>query len=263
MYTIRQVTPMRKTLNKTLPCLWAEKAVMADNAILDQLREEVRKLEGSRPFEDRPPVISTGVAALDHLLPDQGLRGGSLSEWLSPGLGSGAGMLALLAAREACYEGGALVVVDRHNVFYPPAAAALGIDLEKVILVRPANIADELWAVDQALRCEGVAAVWGLVETIDFRSFRRLQLASESQQALGLLVRSSKRRNDPSWSEVQLLIEPQPSNDARRLRVELTRGRTQVGASVELEIDEVTGQVREAPARAKNTAPRTATLTPA
>lgn len=243
---------------------------MAENqtssALLDELRSEVRKLEGSRPCEDRPPIISTGVAALDRLLPDQGLRSGSITEWLSSSLGGGAGMLALIAAREACYEGGALVVIDRQDSFYPPAAAALGIDLEKVILVRPMSMADELWALDQALRCEGVAAVWGLVETIDFRSFRRLQLAAESQHALGLLVRSSKRRGDPSWSEIQLLVEPRPSSDARRLRVELTRGRTKVGASVELEIDEVTGQVREAPRRAKSIhlAPAmVTTLTPA
>ncbi len=217
-----------------------------NNVLLEELRQEVRRLESSRPMDDLPPIFSTGISALDRLLPEGGLRSGSLTEWLSPGQGGGAGMLALLAAREACFEGGALVVIDRQDRFYPPAAAALGIDLEKVILVRPATAADELWAIDQALRCEGVAAVWALVEAIDWRTFRRLQLAAESQHALGLLVRSSKWRGEPSWSEVQLLVEPRPSNDARRLRVELTRGRGQIGAAVELEIDEVTGQVREA-----------------
>lgn len=216
------------------------------DVLLEELRQEVRRLEGSRPMDDLPPVISTGIAALDRLLPERGLRSGSLTEWLSPGQGGGAGMLALLAAREACFEGGALVVIDRRNSFYPPAAAALGIDLEKVILVRPATAADELWAIDQALRCEGVAAVWALVEGIDWRTFRRLQLAAESQHALGLLVRSSRWLGEPTWSEVQLLVEPRSSKDARRLRVELTRGRGLVGAAIELEIDEVTGKVYEA-----------------
>jgi protein ImuA len=219
---------------------------MAHDALIQELRQEVRRLEGSRPIEDRPPVISTGVLALDRLLPEHGLRTGSLTEWLSPNLGGGAGMLALMAAREACFEGGALVVIDRQDRFYPPAAAAMGIDLEKVILVRPTSSADELWALDQALRCEGVAAVWGLVEAIDWRTFRRLQLAAESQHALGLLVRSSKHRSEPSWSEIQLLVEPRPSMGNRRLRVELTRGRGHIGDAVELEVDEVTGFVSEA-----------------
>src|SRR5438876_737278 len=113
--------------------------------LLATLRREVAKLEGSQsPADDRP--ISTGSSALDNLLPAGGLRRGTLVEYLSSAPGSGAGTLALSAAREACREGRALVVLDRVIVgtlrvpsagdgtrsvpatyFYPPAAAAWGI----------------------------------------------------------------------------------------------------------------------------------------
>ena len=53
------------------------------------------------------------------------------------GSGNGAATLGLLSAREACREGGVLVVVDRSQTFYPPAAAAWGIDLERLIVVSP------------------------------------------------------------------------------------------------------------------------------
>src|SRR5829696_2930967 len=77
-------------------------------------------------------VFSCGAAAVDRLLPGGGLQHGMLIEWLAGAngaVGSGAATLGLLGAREACQEGGALVVIDRAQTFYPPAAAAWGIDL--------------------------------------------------------------------------------------------------------------------------------------
>ena len=139
--------------------------------------------------------ISTGSPALDCLLPGGGLRRGTLVEYLTSTTGSGAGTLALAAAREACREGRALVVLDcTTSYFYPPAAAAWGIDLAKLLVLRPVNEADALWALDQALRCPGVGAVWTEWDWIDMRDFRRLQLAAECGGTLGLLVRSARYR---------------------------------------------------------------------
>jgi protein ImuA len=174
------------------------------------LQEEIRRMEGARPVARDDAPLSAGCAALDRLLPDGGLRRGWLTEWLGVE-GGGAGTLALIAAREACLDGGALVVMDRGRRFYPPAAAALGIDLEATIVVRPQNLKDELWALDQALRCGGVAAVWAPLESVDDRTFRRLQLAAEEGGGVGFLVRPATLRNHPTWSDVQFWVEPKAS----------------------------------------------------
>ena len=129
--------------------------VQARQALVATLRREVARLEAGRPPDDERP-ISTGSPALDRLLPADGLRRGTLIEYLAPAVGSGAGTLALAAAREACRDRRALVVLDRAASFYPPAAAAWGIDLCSLLVLRPANAADALWACDQALRCPGV-----------------------------------------------------------------------------------------------------------
>ncbi|MEQ8785465.1 MAG: hypothetical protein RIC55_04170 [Pirellulaceae bacterium] len=244
--------------------------------IVEALRQQVRRIEGQRRLEDDLGTLSSGAPPLDRLLPGGGFVRGQLIEWLgaeqadSAGLAenagqamgaglairagqaegagpSGAGTLALLTAREASLEGGAVVVMDRQRWFYPPAAAALGIDLESVIVIRAASEKDQLWALDQALRCPGVAAVWAPLQRLDWRSFRRLQLAAESSGCLGLLLRSAKVRGQPSWSHLQLLVEPRPSPGPRRLRVEIVRGQaaTMGPRAVELEIDDVTSRVRE------------------
>ena len=198
-------------------------------ALLADLRRQVEKLEVKRPPEDGPS-ISTGSPALDRLLPAGGLRRGTLVEYLSPAVGCGTGALALGAAREACRHGRALVVVEQTPArstsgakggsrFYPPAAAAWGIDLSTIVVLRPVSQADALWALDQALRCPGVGAVWTACDRLDVRDFRRLQLAAEIGGTLGLLLRPARQRGQPTWADVQWLISPRSTVQSPRSKV--------------------------------------------
>lgn len=217
-----------------------------------QLVETVRELaERVRALEGRPPAaqetVSSGNPYLDAILPDRGLRRGTLVEWLFSGPGNGAGTLALLAAREACGQGRVLVVVDRQGSFYPPGIIAWGIELRQLLVVRPANDNDDAWAWDQALRSPAVAAVWGWPYPRDQQTLRRWQLAAEASGAIGLLLRPHTVRGDPSWADLRLLVEPIPVRRApgeaslRRLRVELLRARgTLTGAVIEFELNEET-----------------------
>jgi protein ImuA len=208
--------------------------------VVAELSQRVRQIE--RP---RPPagdgLVSSGDGRLDRLLPEGGFRRGTLVEWLAAGDGSGAGTLALIAAREAAADGGAIVVIDPGGMFYPPGAVRLGIDLQQLIVVRPADETDRAWALDQVLRTRGVAAVWCPVDAQDDHTLRRWQLAAETSGVVGLLVRPASLRHEPSWAELRLLVEPRAASRragrTRRLRVTLTRSRAgRVGRAVELEI---------------------------
>lgn len=209
--------------------------------LLESLRQQVRRLEAPRPVAD-DRVTSTGSAALDELLPRRGLPAGALVEWLAGEPGCGAGALAFRAARQACLGERKLVVLDRQRQFYAPAAAAGGIDLRNLLIVQPANPSDELWAWDQALRCPSVGAVWGRLDEIDPRDFRRLQLAAESGGGLGLLLRPARARGQPSWAEVQWVVQPCSSTAGWRWQVELTRSRGgKCGQTAVVKMDEPAG----------------------
>jgi len=143
-------------------------------------------------------------------------RPGTLVEWLAEGPGAGADMLAVLTAREAFAADGAMVVVDRRGEFYPPAAVRLGIDPSRLLLVRAGTRADQIWAIDQSLRCSGVAVVLAWPRRLDDRTFRRWQLAAEEGGTLGLLVRPAEARSEPSWAEVRLLVEPETAKAGER-----------------------------------------------
>ena len=236
-------------------------------AVVADLAERVRQLERPRRAEGGG-VVSTGQARLDALLPERGLRRGTLVEWLSTAAAAGAGTLALVAARQAAEQGGPIVVVDRAGNFYPPGAQRLGIDLARLFVVRPENDADQSWVIDQALRTRGVAAVCAAIDRMDEHTLRRWQLAAETGDTLGLLIRPERVRREPSWAELRLWVEPivepeqqdqhrqqdqqrqqkqqrrisqqhlqQQSGRSRRLRVHLLRWRGgQPGRAAEVEI---------------------------
>ncbi|MFO0581015.1 MAG: hypothetical protein U0229_01975 [Anaeromyxobacter sp.] len=109
----------------------------SQEAVLDRLREEIRRIE-RRPAR-RDGVVPCGVEAVDAAL-GGGFRRGALTE-LSGGPASGktAAALALLAALgprdlSAWVDAG---WADGRGGLYPPAAAALGVDLGRLLFVRP------------------------------------------------------------------------------------------------------------------------------
>jgi protein ImuA len=190
-------------------------------------------INDSRNVVATTPRFSTGFASLDRLLPSRGL--------LREASGSGAGLLALAAAIEAQSSGKSLVLVDRQRQFYPPAAAAWGLDLSQVLVIRPTSAIEEHWAIDQALRCEQISAVIAHPASLDDRVFRRFQLAAETHGTVGLLVRRTPRRQERSWASVRWLVKPQPSSRSWRLRVRLLscRGRCSANESdVEIDLQE-------------------------
>lgn len=209
--------------------------------ILADLRRRLRPVQPSPTCGD--PVTLYG------LLPE-GLDRGTLVEWLGDGEGNGAWTLALGAGVQAVRPGGAVVVIDPPQAFYPPAAAAMGLDLERTLLLRPRGMADALWAAEQSLRSPGVDLVLYRLERVRDQELRRLQLAAEAGGALGFLIRPTAVGSASSWADVRLRVVPQRSSlpSGRRLRVELLRSRTgPSGATVIVDVDHETGHVHLAP----------------
>lgn len=215
------------------------------NTTIEQLRQQIERVEtGGRAGQSE--VVSSGCAAVDRLLSAGGYARGTLVQWIGQG-GCGMDFLSLKVAQQACQNGGALVVVDPHQQFFPSAAAALGINLEHLIVLTekgeekegrekggrpqlpaekkgaapffsgaPSN--DLLWAIDQSLRCPAVAAVWGPLAELDERWFRRFQLAAESSGCLGLFVQPLSAARKPTWAEVQWLVSTHPSSSGATQR---------------------------------------------
>ena len=106
-----------------------------------------------------PPAgcFPTGLAEIDRAL-GGGFPRGRVSEVVGPGsCGRTSLALALLARTTAQGELGALV--DRADAFDPASAASAGVDLERVLWVRPRGVAEALRSVEHVLRAGGFPLV--------------------------------------------------------------------------------------------------------
>ena len=184
----------------------AQPAATKHEQLLQKLRGRVHGITTAAKHHRLKETFSTGCESIDRLLPGSGLRIDAVNEWVADGDASGAAALSLAIA-SARAKKGPLVVVADSNHFYPPAAAAVGIDPSKIIWVRPTTTADTVWSIDQALRCTGASAVWASVGAwMDDRDARRFQLAAEKGQTTGFLVRPRSVRGRPTFAEVRFHV---------------------------------------------------------
>jgi hypothetical protein len=160
------------------------------------------------------PVWSTGCSALDARLPGGGWPTASLIEVLLDDTGLGEVQLflpALVECQRRTGQGGTdgapwLVWIAPPHEPYAPALAQQGIELGRLLVVRPASATEALWAAEQALSSGVCAAVLLWLKGTDDRWLRRLKLAAEASGALGVLFRPERHRFESSPASLRLVV---------------------------------------------------------
>jgi len=159
------------------------------------------------------PVWSTGYGSLDARLPGGGWPTASLIEVLldDTGLGEVQLFLPALAECQRRMEQGRtdapwLVWIAPPHEPYAPALAQQGIELDRLLVVRPDSATEALWAAEQALGSGVCAAVFLWLKGTDDRWLRRLKLAAEAGGALGVLFRPERHRFESSPASLRLLM---------------------------------------------------------
>lgn len=158
-----------------------------------KLRREIDRLEcNGRALEK--PTISSGCAALDAVLPWNGLpRGGLHIVQGRPGDGAAYGFSGVLAGRLRA-ENGVIAWIQRgvdgqeNGAPYGPGLDPLGIDTQRLLIVKARRDVDLLWSMEEALRCFDLAVVVGEGVTPNLTAARRLQLAAETGETTALLI---------------------------------------------------------------------------
>jgi protein ImuA len=209
--------------------------------VIARLREEIRRIE--RSPARREGCLACGLAGVDAVLPGGGFPRGALTE-LSGGPASGKTAVALaLVAALGAEELAAYV--DGRGELYPPAAAARGVDLARLLVVRPpaeapraraarsSDVRPGLWAAEALLGSGAFAAV-----IVDLpvpaglpgadAVARRLQAAAERGGAVGLWLAPGKGLRLPGAIRIEIAAEdlgpaPGPS-DGRRIVGRALRG---------------------------------------
>ena len=156
------------------------------------------------------PVWSTGISSLDARLPGGGWPTASLVEVLidDTGLGEVQLFLPALVASQRRTDGETpwLVWIAPPHEPFAPALSQQGIDLGRLLVVRPASAMEALWAAEQTLSSGVCAAVLLWLKGTDDRWLRRLKLAAEAGGALCVLFRPERHRFESSPATLRLVM---------------------------------------------------------
>jgi len=172
--------------------------------------------------------LPSGYARLDEHLPGGGWPRHALTEILLEHYGTGELKLLMPAlarlsqAGEEADAGGWLVWIAPPFQPYPPALLQWGINLSRVLIVRPRNATEALWAAEQALSSGTAAAVLLWSDTLSDASSRRLQLAAEQGSSWAIAFRPLHALSQASAAALRLLLIT--SRRGTELRILKSRG---------------------------------------
>ena len=180
--------------------------------VLADLRRRLALLE--RGQRSARSTIGFGVSEIDCHLPEGGLTLGAVHEFL----GEAASVLAAIVAGRL--SGPVLWCLGAAERGEPhgPGLAALGLNPSRLFLARCRNAKEMLWTMEEGLRSAAPAVVIAEPETdIGLIESRRLQLAAEAGNTLGLVLREGgdAGRRAPSAVASRWRIDPAPGGGWR------------------------------------------------
>jgi protein ImuA len=117
-----------------------------------------------------------------------------------------AGLLAVLME-----DGASCVWVSTSRRLFPTALASFNVSPERIIFIDVNTQNDALWIMEEALKCEGLAAVVGELDQLSLTASRRLQLAVEESGVTGFILRKDASKNASSIAAARWQISPLPS----------------------------------------------------
>ena len=179
-------------------------------------------------------AVPSGFAPLDAQLPGGGWPRRALSELLLPH--PGVGEIRLLAGSlVATQSAGRLVMLfDPPADLSAPALAALGFDVEELLIINTRSRVipgtDSLWALEQALKSGHVGAVlaW-LPPRLRPERLRRLQLAAQAHDGPAFVLREMAAAQRPTAAPLRLALR---AGGADRLAVRVLKRRGPTLSSV-------------------------------
>jgi hypothetical protein len=205
---------------------------MQDSPSLDKLLENPRLWRGHSQTHAKAGLAS-GYEKLDRHLPGGGWPQEALTEILVEQYGIGELRLLMpalaslsvadrTADRMNASEPGWIAWIAPPLQPYPPALQQSGINLSRMLVVRPKNSSEILWSAEQALSSGTCAAVLLWPDTLDDQASRRLQLAAEKGQSWAIAFRPLSARTEPSAAALRVALHS--GEQGTRLSILKSRG---------------------------------------
>ncbi|AHE98066.1 translesion DNA synthesis-associated protein ImuA [Thioalkalivibrio paradoxus] len=170
---------------------------------LEELLSHPRIWRGNAAGTIQAPVRPSGIAALD-----QALRGGwpqgQLIELIGSPFGSGETRLLLPMLAACAREHRRIVLVAPPATPWTLGWRQLGVEPERILLIRAGSGDDAVWCCEQLLRSPGTGALLAWLRDAGSASLRRLRLAAASAHACGFVYRPAPAARQPSPAHLRI-----------------------------------------------------------
>lgn len=151
-------------------------------------------------------TVSTGYKALDELLPGRGWPCGGITELLMPQYGFGEWRLLLPALARLVGPKRPLMVISPPHVPYAAGMRRYGVFERQLVLVRAGTPAQRLWATEQAVAVDGLAAVLAWLPQARADQLRRLQAAAAAAAGPVFVIRPEAARHESSPAPLRVMV---------------------------------------------------------
>jgi protein ImuA len=166
----------------------------AKKNIVEQLQKQILSMQG---FVPAPAGTSGlfGLGPIESAFPNGIFPVGAIHEFISTSkeqMAASEGFIAGLLSK-LMQQGNACLWISKSRMLFPPALRTFGVTPDRVIFIDLNREKEILWAMEEALKTDGLAAVIAELPELDFSQSRRLQLAVEKSRVTGMVIRTSPR----------------------------------------------------------------------
>lgn len=181
----------------------------AKKEIFSQLQKEIYLLQGIKT-PNTGHVSHIGLGPVEAAFPNGIFPTGVIHEFLSslPEHTAASGGFIAGLLQTLMKHGGACLWIATNRKLFPPALQAFGVAPDRIIFVDLKKEKDVIWAAEEALKCEGLAAVIAEVDSISLTQSRRLQLTVEKSKVTGFLLRKNMDKLSTSTCAARWQIKP-------------------------------------------------------
>ncbi|MES2828768.1 MAG: Error-prone repair protein ImuA [Bacteroidota bacterium] len=180
--------------------------------LVTKLQEDILLWQGFSP-KSLAKLSRVGLGAIEDAFPNRVFPRNAIHEFITvlpeqaaASDGFIAGLLAVLME-----DGAACVWVSTNRRVFPASLRNFNVEPERIIFMDVKTEKDVLWITEEALKCEGLAAVVAEVNTLSLIESRRLQLAVEESGVTGFILRKDPKKTASTVATARWQIMPVPS----------------------------------------------------
>jgi protein ImuA len=176
--------------------------------VIRRLQQDILQLQGFKPDNGENAL---GLGLIESAFPNGIFATGAIHEFESTHAEEAAATFGFVSAllSKLLTDNRPCLWVCQHRTLFPLSAKKYHISPDRLIFVEAATDQEVLWVMEEALRCDGLAAVVAEITRVTFAQSRRLQLAVEKSKVTGLLLRSAHKM-DTLASIAKWRITPLP-----------------------------------------------------